>query len=473
MRRTKQIIKYVVGDIFSANIGWFLFNVFRYYVFSPVVGFSNIKSFLGYHRVIEGQILFPLLFIFIFYLSGYYNRPFLKSRLGEFFTTLFSVAIGVLIIFFIALINDIQRLPVNSYELLVGMFVFNFVCVYICRAFITQRATRRIHGKRWGFNTLIIGSGKKAKALWLDLMQMDRSLGFLVVGFVRIPEEKNEQYSSIGGCPIYNIEDLEKVIKEHNVEELIIALDSKNKRALHKTVNRLYPYNLPIQLQVNEFEMLTTRVKLSNIYGKPFIDICKCSLSECEKNIKRLLDILISFIALIIISPFALIIALKIKLGSEGPVIYRQKRVGYRRKEFTLYKFRTMRVNAEQNGPALSRENDDRITPFGHFMRKYRIDELPQFWNVFIGDMSLVGPRPERAYYIEQIIKRAPHYSLLHQIRPGITSWGMVKFGYARNIDEMIERLKYEILYLENMSLIVDFKIIIYTIKTVVTGKGI
>ncbi len=473
MRRTKQIIKYVIGDIFSANIGWFLFNVFRYYIFSPVVGSSNIKSFLGYYRVIEGQILFPLLFIFIFYLSGYYNRPFLKSRLGEFFTTLFSVAIGVLIIFFIALINDIQRLPVNSYELLVGMFAFNFVCVYICRVFITQRATRRIHGKRWGFNTLIIGSGKKAKALWLDLMQMDRSLGFLVVGFIRIPEEKNEQYSSIGGCPIYDIEDLEKIIKEHNVEELIIALDSKNKRALHRTVNRLYPYNLPIQLQVNEFEMLTTRVRLSNIYGKPFIDICKCSLSECEKNIKRLLDILISFVALIIISPFALIIALKIKLDSKGPVIYRQKRVGYRRKEFTLYKFRTMRVNAEQNGPALSRENDDRVTPFGHFMRKYRIDELPQFWNVFIGDMSLVGPRPERAYYIEQIIKRAPHYSLLHQIRPGITSWGMVKFGYARNIDEMIERLKYEILYLENMSLIVDFKIIIYTIKTVVTGKGI
>ncbi|MCH5328259.1 MAG: sugar transferase [Coprobacter sp.] len=473
MRKNKQIAKYVLGDLISTNIGWFLFNLMRFYVFFPNAGFINLKSFLCYSPVLKGQFLFPLFFIFVFYLSGYYNRPFLKSRLGEFFTTLFSVAISVLVIFFSILINDIQKLPVNSYNLLIGLFVLNFFCVYACRAFITQRATRCIHEKRWGFNTLIIGSGEKARTLYRELMQMKRSLGFLISGFVRLPEETAGQSSTLETLPVFELADLEQIIQTYNIEELIVALDSENKNAIHKTINSLYPCNLPIRLQLDEWEMLTTQVKISNIYGTPFIDICKCSLSECEKNIKRLFDIIISVIALVLLSPFFAVIALKIKLDTAGPVFYTQKRIGFRRKEFTLYKFRTMCVDAEKDGPALSKENDRRITAFGHFMRKYRIDELPQFWNVIIGDMSIVGPRPERAYYIEQIVRKAPYYSLLHQIRPGITSWGMVKFGYARNVDEMVERLKYEILYLENMSLLVDLKIIIYTIKTVITGKGI
>ena len=132
-----------------------------------------------------------------------------------------------------------------------------------------------------------------------------------------------------------------------------------------------------------------------------------------------------------------------------------------------------MKVDAEANGPTLSTLDDPRITKLGKIMRKYRLDELPQFWNVVKGDMSLVGPRPEREYYIKQIIKIAPYYSLVHQVRPGITSWGMVKFGYASNVDEMISRLKYDLLYIENVSLAVDLKIIFYTINTVFTGKGI
>ena len=167
------------------------------------------------------------------------------------------------------------------------------------------------------------------------------------------------------------------------------------------------------------------------------------------------------------------ILAIYIKKDSKGPVFYRQERIGYRHKPFILYKLRTMRQDAETEGPALSSENDTRITRIGHILRKYRFDELPQFWNVLKGDMSIVGPRPEREFFIRKIMEKAPYYTLLYQIRPGITSWGMVKFGYARNIDEMIKRLKFDILYLENMSMLVDMKIIIYTVKTVITGKGI
>ena len=196
-------------------------------------------------------------------------------------------------------------------------------------------------------------------------------------------------------------------------------------------------------------------------------------MSESGKNIKRVLDVFLSVIVLLILSPLFLAVAIAIKLDSHGPVFYSQERVGYHNVPFMIYKFRSMVQDAERNNsPQLTSNNDPRVTRVGRFLRKYRIDELPQFWNVIKGDMSIVGPRPERQYYIDQIIKRVPSYALLHQVRPGITSMGMVKYGYAQNVDEMVERLKYDLLYLENMSLINDFKIMVYTIKTIVTGKG-
>jgi exopolysaccharide biosynthesis polyprenyl glycosylphosphotransferase len=196
-------------------------------------------------------------------------------------------------------------------------------------------------------------------------------------------------------------------------------------------------------------------------------------MNQSTVNIKRLSDIIVSALTLIIISPILLAISIAIKSTSKGPIIYKQKRIGYHKKPFNIYKFRSMVVDAEQSGPALSSLNDPRITPLGRFMRKYRIDELPQFWNVLKGDMSLVGPRPEREYYIKQIVERAPYYSLIHQVRPGITSWGMVKYGYASDVDGMINRLKYDLLYIENVSFLVDLKIMFYTVHTIFTGKGV
>lgn len=197
-------------------------------------------------------------------------------------------------------------------------------------------------------------------------------------------------------------------------------------------------------------------------------------MTECETNLKRTSDVVLSFVALVLLLPLFAIVAALIKCKSGGPVIFKQKRVGLHGKPFTIYKFRTMVVDAEADGkPRLTRVDDERVLPFGHFMRKYRIDELPQFWNVLIGDMSIVGPRPERQYFIDQIVEQAPYYTLLFQVRPGITSLGMVKYGYASSVEAMVERMRYDIIYIENISFVTDLKIVIYTIRTVVTGKGL
>jgi lipopolysaccharide/colanic/teichoic acid biosynthesis glycosyltransferase len=192
-----------------------------------------------------------------------------------------------------------------------------------------------------------------------------------------------------------------------------------------------------------------------------------------QEKVKSIIDRTLSLFALIILSPLMLALSVVIKCSSRGPVFYSQERIGKYGRPFVLYKFRTMNPNAEANGPALSSKNDNRITPVGRFMRKTRLDELPNFYNVLKGDMSLVGPRPERQFFIDQIVKKAPHYLHLQKIKPGITSWGQVKYGYAENVDQMIERLKYDLLYLENMSLLVDFRIILYTLITVVRGRGV
>ena len=213
-------------------------------------------------------------------------------------------------------------------------------------------------------------------------------------------------------------------------------------------------------------------VRYDNVIAEPLVDLACLELPDKVVALKRFMDIIASFIGLVICLPVMAVLSCAIKIQSSGPVIYSQERIGFRKRPFMLFKLRSMRMDAACAGPSLTVTNDERVTPVGRFMRKYRLDEIPNLWNVMKGEMSIVGPRPERQYYIDQIIKQAPHYTLIHQVRPGLTSWGMVKYGYACDVSGMVERLKYDILYLRNMSLSLDLRIIYHTLFTVIRGEG-
>lgn len=466
----RQTAKYIICDYVMSNIAWLLFNIVRFYMPFVTSGYIALDDFLLSRNVLIGQLFMPTIMMVVYYLSGYYNVAFFKSRLQELFTTISSVLINTLILFFTALINDVLPLRTDNYELIFLLFALQFVCIYSLRLAITNNATHNIHNRVWSFNTLVIGCGKQALKLTKELNERTKSLGYNIVGYVDI-----EEGSKVAELPytVYPNKDLDKLCNELSVKYIIVAVDDNTQVRLNAVINELYPLDLPIKMQSTVFHNLIGRVKLSNIYGQPLVDVSSCAISPGGRNMKRLADIIISAIALIFITPIIAIFAILIKRDSNGPVFYRQERIGYHHKPFFIYKLRTMYTNAESSGtPQLSSADDSRITPLGKIMRKYRIDELPQFWNILKGDMSLVGPRPEREYFIKQIIEKAPYYALMYQIRPGLTSWGMVKYGYAQNVDEMIERLQYDIVYLENMSMLVDLKIIIHTVRTVITGRG-
>ena len=466
MKKSKQAGKYILSDFISASVAWLLFNILRYEVFAIDEGADSLLDYLQYPGVLGGQVVIPLFWLVLYYFSGYYNKPFGKSRLTELFSTFITVLIGTVFVFFALLLDDIPRSIDIYYKLFFGMFGLQFFITYIPRLLITQSGMRKIKNREWAMKVLIIGAGGKAVRIAHDLYR----LGYDICGFVS--EDERTPVKADRNQVLGTVEDIPVLMEKENVDEIVLAVESKNNKALLGILYSLYRYKRPIKVLADRFNMLS-KIQLRTIRGIPLVDVTDNNFSPAEQNIKLFLDKVCSAVALLLLSPLFVYIAWRVKKDSPGPVFFRQERIGYLGQPFGMYKFRTMYVNAEENGPSLSSEDDPRVTPFGRIMRKYRLDELPQFWNVLKGDMSLVGPRPERKYFIDEIVKTAPYYYLLHNVRPGITSLGMVKYGYAASVDKMVERMEYDILYYENMSLTLDLTILIYTVKTVLTGKGI
>lgn len=458
-----------LADYLMTNIAVLLFNIVRYRYFSqfPV---GDIEAFLTYGPVAIGQIVMPIIIMLVYYLSGYYYDPIFRSRVDEFLKTVGSTLVGALLFYFAVVINDRIDDRGEIYELVGYMWGVLMGCVYPVRIILTNVMLRRAHTNRAGYNTLVLGTSQTALRLVESLESQGKKRRFNVIGLVNCRGEGNSPSTNM---TVFELSDLEDVISEYSIEQLIVVPHHNGMRATLDLVNSLFPTGLQIYVSPTLYHLISGRMPVEDIVGEPLVNISRPAISSMTASIKRFSDLVLSSIALVALIPAFCVIALSIRIDTKGPVLFLQDRVGRYKRPFKIIKFRTMCLDAEAEGPSLSSPDDPRVTRVGHFLRKYRLDELPQFWNVIRGEMSIVGPRPERRYYIDQIVKRAPYYSLIHQVRPGITSLGMVKFGYAENVDEMIERLKYDIIYIENISLATDVRIMFYTFNTVFTGRGV
>lgn len=458
-------IKYISLDLMSASLSWLLFLYYRtVYMEDGQSFFMNDERFLG-------LILINCLWFIFYLLSGTYSNIYRKSRLKELFQIFIVSIIGVTIIFFAVLLDDFIVSYKQYYSSFLALFCIHFGLTSTFRFLLTSYTARKVHKKIIGFNTLIIGDNEKAIQLYHDLENEQKSSGHILKGFLSLENKKDyklEQYIPHLG----DFNTVKDTIEEYAIEDVIIAIESSEHSKIENILNGLENIDVFIKIIPDVYDILSGTVKMNSILGTPLIEINHKLQTPSELLIKNAIDIILSFITIILFSPIYILCAVLVKLSSKGPIIYKQKRLGQHGKEFNIYKFRSMYIDAEKNGPQLSSKTDSRVTSWGRIMRKIRLDETPQFFNVLFGDMSFVGPRPERDFFAKQILEKAPHYKHIYKVKPGITSWGMVKYGYAENVDEMLERLKYDVLYIENMSLLIDLKIMIHTILIILEGRG-
>lgn len=418
--RRRQQIWYIIADLLSSELVWLCFLLFRWFVYEERGGFSDVL--VPAFDFWPPLLVYPMVCLGVYYLSGYYLRPFQKPIWRELLRTFFSALVIALLFFFIIIIDD-EVESYNRYLVSLGvLFGLQFTLSYIPRLTITLLSRHRG-------------------------IQRTRT--------------------------IHSLEEVQQLVAGEQDEIILDLPAGYDDRQLYAIIAQSYPLMCEISMVPRVYDMLTGAARIGQIDRPSLIHITEQHMTDAELCIKRAFDIIISAVGLVILSPLLLLIALLVRLDSKGTIFYSQERIGLYGMPFRIYKFRTMVENAEANGvPQVTHDNDPRITRVGHWLRKYRLDELPQLWNILRGDMSIVGPRPERPYFVEQIMKEAPYYCLLYKVRPGLTSWGPIRVGYTDTMEKMIERLNCDVVYVENMSLLLDMKILFFTVGVIVKGKG-
>lgn len=457
---------YFVLDIVAAFLAWSVL----YYVRKVFIENESIQQFSAVEdkKFFVGLIIIPQIWIALYYFSGTYTDVFRKSRLQEFLKTLFISTLGSVIIFFAFLLDDLVKgysdYYISFFTLLFAQILFSVAIRMIYLNFIKSLLRKG----RIVFNSLIIGSKNEAIAL-TEVLNKKSTPGYRSKGIVATNEE---EFKSSPEFFIGSLSDIDALIENNEIEEAYIAIETNQHELLGDIIHKIGDRNVFIKIVPDMYDILSRTVRMNHVIGEAFIEISPIIISEWERIMKRWFDVIASIAAIFITLPICIYTIIRIKLDSSGPVFYTQERLGQYGRPFKIIKFRSMHVDAEQQGPKLTSDHDPRITKIGHTIRKFRIDELPQFINVLLGEMSIVGPRAERAFFAQQIEKIVPHYTHIFKVKPGITSLGMVKYGYASSVEEMVKRLKYDLIYIENMSMLMDFKILIYTVQTVITGRG-
>ncbi len=416
------------------------------------------------------MIVISIYWVALFWFFGLYQSWYAKSRLDEIITIFKAVTFGVVFLFFAIFIDDIStNSPANS-RLLILIYWFLMMFFVSAGRLTVRTIQRKLLESGIGLrNTLIVGFSDKGKEIF-DLIQKYPALGYKVVGFIRTDREKGGEYKGVR--VLGSMGEINEIIAKNDVKEVIFALESSEHEKLIDLIGRVNE-NVNFKIVPDLYDAISGLARTNQIYGFPLIEIMPEVMKPWEKVAKRLMDIVVSLVILVVGLPLWILIAILIKIDSPGPVIYKQKRVGKDDKIFTLYKFRSMFKDAEKmTGPVWAVKNDPRVTRVGRIIRKLHLDEVPQFINVLKGDMSLIGPRPERPEFVEKLSSQIPLYKRRLRVKPGITGWAQIKYKYDETIEDVKMKLKYDLFYIENMSLRMDLKIIIYTILHILSGKG-